>query len=96
MATKGNVVSLNKSTEEHVQDETDQKTAWFAWAEEVLKPQFKKLEDATTREELEAIQFDVDDLAVIMAIQQMLIRSSPETLRAPEREVVERHSQQPI
>jgi hypothetical protein len=47
MATKGNVVSLNKSTEEHVQDETDQKTAWFAWAEEVLKPQFKKLEDAT-------------------------------------------------
>ena len=72
MATKGNVVSLNKSTEEHVQDETDQKTAWFAWAEEVLKPQFKKLEDATTREELEAIQFDVDDLAVIMAIQQML------------------------
>ena len=72
MATKGNVVSLNKSTEEHVQDETDQKTAWFAWAEEVLKPQFKKLEDATTREELEAIDSDVDDLAVIMAIQQML------------------------
>jgi hypothetical protein len=46
--------------------------ALFNWAEEVLRGQFEKLQRATSREELEAIKFDADDLTVIMAIHDAL------------------------
>jgi hypothetical protein len=54
-----------KSAEEHGRDQTEQMNALFQWAQKVLKDAglLKALEDAKTREELDAIKLDVGDPA---------------------------------
>lgn len=59
--------------------------ALFNWAEEVLRGQFEKLQRATSREELEAIKFDADDLTVIMAIHDALHSGKKKTARSTSR-----------
>jgi uncharacterized protein (DUF927 family) len=54
------------------QDQAAQQKALFDWAEEVLKGQFAALSRATTLEQLEAIQFDPNDIVVLTAIRDAL------------------------
>jgi hypothetical protein len=64
-------VTAAKIVDPH-QNQTDPLRPLFAWAKEVLRGQFEALANATTLEQLEAIKFNADDPAVIIAINDAL------------------------
>jgi hypothetical protein len=82
-----NLIQMNKGAEQHASEESAARKAWFKWAKEILGlkngdddydgdfrqgSQIDRLRHANTRDELEAIKFDGDDLAVIEAISLIL------------------------
>src|SRR6266496_3968661 len=63
-----------KGARDHAHDETADKRALFEWADEVLEDMglLDELRRAKTREELDAVELDLDDTTLIMAIRNAL------------------------
>jgi hypothetical protein len=79
-----------QSAQQHASEESAHRNAWFKWAKEVLglkngdkdydgdaRPgsQIDRLQHTNTRDELNAIKFDGDDLAVIEAISVIMAQT---------------------
>ena len=66
--------SENKSAEEHAADQTEEMKAWFKWADCVLQDMgvLDALQNAKTREQIDAIDLDRGHPALIAAIRNVL------------------------